>query len=68
MSRTYRDGKGRRIAGEIGREPAIKGDRVVLAAGFSYAGSPIRKKDAKRSAGRLRRVVDKKIIANGVNE
>lgn len=68
MSRTYRDGKGPRIAGEIGRLSAIKGDRVVLAFGFDLVGSPIRKKSAKKSAGRLRRVVDKKIIANDVKE
>lgn len=66
MAKSYRDGKGKRTNGEIGRIPALFEDRIVLDFGWSPVGNPRAKRSAKRAASRLRRLADKNVIVSEI--
>jgi hypothetical protein len=66
MSRSKRDQAGKRINGEImGRNTTkVVNGRLIIKIGGDDVGSAERKKDAKRTVRRQRRLDDKRVIRN----
>lgn len=64
MSDSYRDQRGKRVNGEIwgrGEYSIGPGGKVYPAIGGSEVGSPMRKRDAKSGAARMRRREDRRL-------
>lgn len=65
MSRSKSDQRGKRTAGEINGRGAFKvvGGRLIKKIGGEEIGSPIRKREAKTDATRMRRRESSRMIA-----